>query len=273
MPRVVLALLVSLVLVVAVPAGAEEEAGSTSVPREPPAAPAPPPDAAAPPEGEHPGHDAHGHATVGDAAASGRSPGGGGPSGAAPVVPSPAAPGHDAHASAGSPGPGQKVTVKIDPLTFRIPDRWTNEPPSSSMRAGQIRLPRAEGDPEDGEIGIFYFGPGAGGIEANIQRWYGQMQRPDGSPVEQAARRESLRAGALAVTVIDVSGTLKASSMPGMPPRAEKKGYRMLAAIVEASNGPWFFKGTGPEKTMEAARAPFRAMLESMADSGSPPAR
>jgi len=35
--------------------------------------------------------------------------------------------------------------------------------------------------------------------------------------------------------------------MSNAPPR---QGYRMLAAVAETTEGPWFFKLTGPEKTI-----------------------
>jgi hypothetical protein len=38
----------------------------------------------------------------------------------------------------------------------------------------------------------------------------------------------------------------------------------MLAGIVQAPSGPYFFKLTGPEKTIAAARADFVKLLDSV---------
>jgi hypothetical protein len=49
------------------------------------------------------------------------------------------------------------------------------------------------------------------------------------------------------------------------PPGAAKKpGYRLLGAIVEAPEGPVFFKLTGPAKTVAVAKADFEKMLSSL---------
>jgi len=34
-------------------------------------------------------------------------------------------------------------------LHFKAPDGWVTEKPTSSMRAAQYKLPKADGDPED----------------------------------------------------------------------------------------------------------------------------
>ena len=43
-----------------------------------------------------------------------------------------------------------------------------------------------------------------------------------------------------------------------------KKGWRMTAAIVESPKGMYFFKLTGPDPTVKAARAAFDAMLDTL---------
>ena len=52
--------------------------------------------------------------------------------------------------------------------------------------------------------------------------------------------------------------------MSGGPPATEKDNYRMLAAIVETPNGPWYFKALGPAATMDAHRAEFLSFLHTM---------
>jgi hypothetical protein len=62
-----------------------------------------------------------------------------------------------------------------------------------------------------------------------------------------------------------MSGAYRAMAQPGQkgaPP--PKVGQGMLGAIVESPSGLWFFKLTGPEATVKAARASFDAMLSSV---------
>jgi hypothetical protein len=147
-----------------------------------------------------------------------------------------------------------------------IPEGWIEQTPTSSMRQGQFALPRVEGDPADGELVVFYFGPGQGGsAEANIDRWIGQITQPDGSSSKEKARTSKKTVAGLSVTVVDITGTYQASSMmPGAPSGGPSKGYRMIAAVVETPKGPWFFKLVGPERTVEKWSASFDQFLNSI---------
>ena len=65
-------------------------------------------------------------------------------------------------------------------LTFDPPAAWIAVPASSPMRVAQFVLPKAAGDAEDAELAVFYFGGAGGTVEANLERWTGQMLQPDG---------------------------------------------------------------------------------------------
>ncbi len=158
-------------------------------------------------------------------------------------------------AAAGSPQPGAELAAPG--ATFTLPGAWRQEAPSSSMRLAQAVLP---GDGGDAQLTVFYFGPGGGGgVEMNLQRWIGQVDPdPDG-----VALQDSFDAGGFRVTWVDVAGTLKPSTM-GTGPTAPQPGSRLLAAVVEGPEGPWFFKATGPAATLEAHRGAFLDMLRSV---------
>lgn len=129
------------------------------------------------------------------------------------------------------------------------------------MRQAQYALARADGDSEDGELAVFYFGPGQGGsVEANIDRWLGQISQPDGSSSRDKAKTSKKEVSGLAVTLVDVNGTYSAGMMSNAPPRAS---YRMLAAVVETNDGPWFFKLVGPEKTIAKWQESFNGFISS----------
>jgi len=144
--------------------------------------------------------------------------------------------------------------IQAEGLNFNLPAGWTPEQPSSSMRIGQAVIPGSGGD---GQLTVFFFGPGGGGgAEANIGRWVAQV---DSSGVEPA--REAFQANGLGVTWIDTTGTLKKSSI-GSFPTEDMPGYRLFGAVVEGDGGPWFLKAVGPEATMAEQREAFIAMLQ-----------
>ncbi len=146
-------------------------------------------------------------------------------------------------------------------LLFSAPDGWIAETPASSMRKAQYRLPRVGGDPEDGELVVFHF-PGQGGsAEANIKRWVGQFSPDETAGGPPAAEITSQTANGVSLILVDVSGSYRPSSGPMMRPGDPRKGYRMLAAIAQTPSGPWFFKLTGPRKTIDKWHQDFLAFL------------
>ncbi len=136
-------------------------------------------------------------------------------------------------------------------LHFKAPDAWVTEKPSSSMRVGQYKLPKAEGDKEDASLVLYYFGSTQGGTaQANIDRWIGQMQQPDGSDSKSKAKTDSLTINGLKVNTVDVTGTYTAEMAPGSKTFHNDANYRLRAAVVETQKGNYFVKLAGPEKTV-----------------------
>ena len=132
------------------------------------------------------------------------------------------------------------------------------------MRVAQYRLPRAEGDTENGSVVLYYFGQGQGGsTAANIERWVGQMKQADGGPSKTVAKEERFEVNGLKVTTVDVAGTYVAETSPGSGTFENKPGYRLLAAVVETPNGSYFVKLLGPEKTVARWNESFLGFVKS----------
>ena len=149
-------------------------------------------------------------------------------------------------------------------LKFTVPPGWIEEERTSSMRVAQYRLPKAEGDTEYGSVVLYYFGQGQGGsTAANIERWVGQMKQADGSSSKAVAKEESFDVNGMKVTTVDVAGTYVAETTPGSGTFENKPGYRLLAAVVETPNGPYFLKVVGPEKTVVRWNESFLSFLKS----------
>src|SRR5262245_51912577 len=67
--------------------------------------------------------------------------------------------------------------VAAGDLSLNVPERWKQREPSSSFRVAEFEVPAAKEDKEPGELVITFFGKGgAGGVDANIQRWIGQFE-------------------------------------------------------------------------------------------------
>jgi hypothetical protein len=135
-------------------------------------------------------------------------------------------------------------------LTFAAPDGWTLGRPGSSMRVAEFTLPRAAGDPEDAQLVVYYFGGQGGSVDANIERWLGQIEQPDGKPTSAVAKRESRTVNGLPVTLVDATGTYVAQVTPGAAERRNQPHFRLRAGVVQTANGPYFLKLTGPQATV-----------------------
>jgi hypothetical protein len=156
-------------------------------------------------------------------------------------------------------------------LAFDVPAGWVRKPPSSSMRVAEFTLPRVAGDSADAALAVFYFGGEGGSIQANVDRWIGQMTQPDGRPSRDAAKESHFTTHGLTVTLVDVSGTYTAEMSPGSADHFDKPGFRQCAAVVETANGPYFVKLTGPAKTVARWYDSFMAFLKSLQLKAGPP--
>jgi hypothetical protein len=156
--------------------------------------------------------------------------------------------------------PAASSTPPVE-ITWVDPPSFRRVPPKNAMRKASYEVPRAAGDTEDGELAVFYFGPGeGGGIEQNVARWVKQFTGVQPDEVKRADREAN---GLREHTVEIARGTFE-SGMPGMGPSGPKKDYALAGAIIEAPSGAYFFKMTGPAKTVAAARAAFMQLLDSV---------
>jgi hypothetical protein len=155
-------------------------------------------------------------------------------------------------------------SLDLGPVILQAPAEWTSTPPTSKMRKAQFSLPRVEGDSEDGELVIYYFGGEGGSAQANLERWYGQFEQPDGASSSEKAKTAAATVDGMATTTVDLSGTYVAPVTPMDPTnRYNKPNFRMLAAVLETGEGPFFFKLVGPEKTIEKWSSTFGDFVKS----------
>ncbi len=129
-------------------------------------------------------------------------------------------------------------------LAWDTPGKWTLGSNTSAIRKATYRIPAAAGDPEDTQLTVTTAG---GTVDANIERWKGQFKYPE-------LKRSNLDSHGVKITFVELRGAyLEGMGAAGNP----KPGQVLLGAIAETQPDLTFFKMTGPEKSVDAAKADF----------------
>jgi hypothetical protein len=153
------------------------------------------------------------------------------------------------------PNPGDVPAEEPSSLEWKAPARWQLVPNTNTMRLATYRIPHAPGDSVDAELSVTRAG---GSADANAERWIGQFA-DDGT---RTSKRSARRVGLLEVSLVEVQGTYSG----GMGKEgASQTQWALLGAIVPAGATPYFFKLTGPAKSVLAARTEFDALVSSLA--------
>jgi gluconolactonase len=152
-------------------------------------------------------------------------------------------------------------TVKAQELVLEVPNVWVQEEPSNRLRLAQFVVPPVEGDAEGGEFVVFP--PFGGSDKDNIIRWVNQF---DAEGREAKMSQGETDQGKY--ILVDLTGTYqKPVGPPIQRQTVPAPGYRMLGVIFKAeAGGNYFLKLTGPQKTVAAAAAAFRASFGGNAD-------
>jgi hypothetical protein len=146
-------------------------------------------------------------------------------------------------------------------LRLKAPANWVRKQPQTSIVEHEFAIPASKGDTADGRLTVMAAG---GGVEANIDRWYGQFTQPDGGSTRERAKVKKAKLAGEEVHLVDVSGTFKDQRGPAAP-AVERPKYRMLAAIIATkSAGNYFIKFYGPERTVADNEKAFQAMIDGL---------
>lgn len=137
---------------------------------------------------------------------------------------------------------------------YDVPAGWQKVENPNAMRKATYKITRSGADAEDGELTVSQVG---GTADLNIKRWGSQFE-----PLSAPAQKTEKEVSGLKVTRVEMRGTYRGMAMPGAESKP-KDGYALLGAIVETSP-PTFFKLTGPEKTVIAARGDFDKLVDSI---------
>jgi hypothetical protein len=115
-------------------------------------------------------------------------------------------------------------------------------------------VPHAPGDATDAELSISRAG---GSAEANIERWIHQFDEAG----QQTARRTTRTVGLADVAIVELQGAYAGMAKGGAP----QPGWALIGAVVSTPGMPYFFKLTGPARSVRAARGELDALLGSLA--------
>lgn len=161
--------------------------------------------------------------------------------GTAPAGAQPAAGADGMAAMASTPVP---TASDASGLTWTAPAAWTAKP-RGSMRKGSFAV---KGDAGEADLGITAFPGATGGLEANLNRWRGQVGLPALPPAEVVAAVEKFDSNGLQFIVADYAAG----------------GNRLLGAIVPYGGNSWFFKLMGPDATVAGQKAAFIEFLHTV---------
>jgi hypothetical protein len=155
-------------------------------------------------------------------------------------------------------GATKRASAKPANITWQKPAAWKTVDHPSRMRKATYEIPGVDGAAA-ATLSVTRVG---GSVQANIARWEGQF---DGSP---KGTRTERKANGVRIHIVQIDGTFKGGGMPGAPVAEKQPAWSMLSAIAEADGANYFFKMTGPKKTVDAARGDFDVLLGSFTPGG-----
>ncbi|MBI1824832.1 MAG: hypothetical protein HY287_17235 [Planctomycetes bacterium] len=171
-------------------------------------------------------------------------------------------PAGDKPAAAAAPkAEGGAESLALPGVEFSVPKGWVKDQIPASPMAPQaiFKLPKAEGEADDGTVRVTHFPSMKGKDDMNIERWIGQVTKPDGKPfTKEEAKVTKSESGNLRITVLDLTGNVK---MTGW--NEAKPNHRMIAVIVDHPQGPHYVVAGGGVKTMEKWVKDFDAFIKS----------
>ena len=153
-------------------------------------------------------------------------------------------------------------TVDAGGLSFKAPESWKSMPTRSPMRRAQLKVEPVAGEDYPAVLVVYAFPGGAGTVEANLARWQGQFKDAAGNLPKIESK--TVKGKNTEVTRVETAGHYKPGAIPGMPAEPERENARMLVAIVATPRVGYFLKMVGPDKTMNALKPAFEALIASL---------
>lgn len=161
----------------------------------------------------------------------------------------PAHAGLNGKAAADAPEQGAGTSAH---LVWQLPKGWTAQPGSGMYYA----IIKTSAEPNASEIGVLALPGEAGGLQANTERWMGQLgikaSAEDVSSMLSKSRRFK-STGNLDVTLLDFSPMVK-----------EDDGSSMMVAIAKPAGDSYFIKMVGKKSVLAKHRQDFAALCNTL---------
>ena len=127
-------------------------------------------------------------------------------------------------------------------VTWTAPFGWKESIGNKMRKATYVVAP-------DAEMTVSAAG---GGVEPNVRRWSEQFGNAK-------PKTEKKKVNGLDVTTVELEGPYAAMGAP-----AAVADQMLLGAVVDLGESQWFFKLTGPKKTVTSARGDFEKLVASL---------
>jgi hypothetical protein len=170
----------------------------------------------------------------------------------------------DGKAEAKAEGKSVSIELAAGKIVMKSPAEWKQVTPRfPQMVPYEFNYPA---DAKAGEAPVrITVMPSGGGIEGNLQRWYGQFTQPDGKATKDVAKVEKFEASGKNVHLVKITGTFSGGMQASGKPGQKKENYMLVGGIIEANDaGTFFVTMTGPKEDCEKLSENFVKMLKAM---------
>jgi hypothetical protein len=152
------------------------------------------------------------------------------------------------------------VEVTLDGLTSTAPENWLAEKPANLLRSYQFKLPRTNGDKEDGMV--FVLTTVHGTPKENIDMLKGLFVLPTSMTKDQAVREWEIKNSKATITCLDIQGTFRVKGKPiDEAVKEMRPDYRMVAAVWVSKEASYSIRMVGPKKTLAGHVKEFEQWL------------
>ena len=149
--------------------------------------------------------------------------------------------------------PAEKSALRdttVGGFEFKVPGDWEEKPPKSEFLLGEFTVPGEAGPAR------LTLSSARGGIEANLDRWRGQIQT---GPKDPPASQSDVEFDGRTATLIELTGTYSDMFGGGAP----NKNSKLLGVAAALGEADFFVKMTGPAETVTARRDEFLKFVAS----------
>ena len=156
----------------------------------------------------------------------------------------------------------EEVKLAEGKLIMAAPESWEKKQPRTRIVEVEFAVPAKEAKTDAARLTMMASG---GGVQANIDRWFGQFEQPNNKATKDVAKVEKMELSGVPVHVVDITGKFKDQPRGPFGPTVVKENYRMLGAIIETTNaGTYYVKLYGPAETIHENEKEFKGLIKSL---------